>query len=352
MPVETMEYLAQQVTRRLYEQVVRSSSPLTASAVSRLLTHARALHRALEIEHLAPGVELVLSIGAPYRESSGVAVNDLRSLVALMPADRAGVSILLMPNDSYRIEYRAVDDSPVENAVKYVILPFSREVVVTPNESHEIDRLSGMPSPFALPYFRELETALQDYYTYKARDSSCPHLSLAWADENRIALSNKPEKHMRRSLHDFLSTRLRDAEPVVLQEQTVNETEPVDIRVQWLDSRRISLIEVKWLGDSVSADGASMSTPYRDARAKEGYQQALDYMSQQRATLPDHILRSRLVVFDARRAGVRLTDPGTFECSDPWAFLASEVDYEAVRTDDPGMEEPIRYFLHPVQVAA
>lgn len=152
---------------------------------------------------------------------------------------------------------------------------------------------------------------------------------------------------MRRSLHEYLTARLRDASPDVLQEQNVNETEPVDIRIQWLDSRRISLIEVKWMGDSAVDDGSTFATKYREARAREGYEQTYGYVGEQRKTLPGHIVRGRVVVFDARRGGLREDGVGTFSSSDPWAYAAKDIDYGDVLVDDGGLEEPLRFFMEP-----
>lgn len=222
-----------------------------------------------------------------------------------------------------------------------------QESVLVGEERYDVDPFPGLISPFAMPYFRDLESALQDYYDHKARTSSCVHLGRVWVDDSRLVLTNKPEKHMRRSLHEYLTARLRDAEPDVLQEQNVNESEPVDIRIQWLDSRRVSLIEVKWLGDSVAVDGTRVATKYRDARALEGYEQTRGYIDEQRMTLPGHIVRGRVVVFDARRQGVTEDEAGGYRSADPWAYEAVELDYGEVPLCDAGIEEPLRFFMEP-----
>lgn len=346
MNAEDREYLHDTVVRQLYASVLSSSGTPTAVATSRLLAQARAVHRALDAEHLEPGVELIAGISRSQRFTEGEPVASLRSLQNA-PTARAGIAIYVMPTGHYRVAYRAIDTTVPEGCVKYVIQPFQREAVLTTGREFEISPLPGLVSPFALSYFRDLDSALQDYYEFKARESADSHLAQIWADPDRLVLKNKPEKHMRRSLHDYLATRLRDAEPDVLQEQNVNETEPVDVRIQWLDSNRLSLLEVKWLGDSLGPEG-EVSVKYRDARAREGYTQTRDYIHSQRATLRNHIVRGQMVLFDARRRGVSKRSDGVYECVDRWAYQSQEVDYGDVLVNEMGVEEPRRFFLQPV----
>lgn len=347
MSSETQDFISQQVTRELYARVVLGSDPETAKSVAGILGHARALHRALDFDHLGPGAQLLMPIRPTMAAGHGLSVRSLQSLVGMLPPDRPGLSIIVMADRSYRIAYEPVDDSVPDGFVKYVIQPFIHEAVVTSTGRYDVSSLPGLVSPFAIPYFRDLSAALQDYYTHKARESQCLHLQQAWGDERRLVLSNKPEKYMRRSLHDYLFVRLRDAESTVIQEQNVNETEPVDVRIQWLDSHRISLIEVKWLGDSLSVDGTEIKTSYRDSRAREGYTQAAHYLKEQRSTLPTYIVRTRLVVFDARRRGVAPTSQGGFSCQAAWEYQTREIDYSDVLENDTGVEEPVRFFLEP-----
>ncbi len=345
MRTDDHEYLAQAIVRQVYEAVLHRSNPATATATTRLLAQARAVHRALDPEHIGPGIEVVVSLSRAHRFTNGEQLTALRSLQNA-PEDRPGTSIYVLPSGDYRVEYIAVSDDLPPKCVKYVLRPYDRESVITPSGPIDIDPYPGLVSPFAMPYFRDLDTALQEYYDFRARESADSHLSQIWADSGRLVLKNKPEHHMRRSLHEFLSTRLRDADPDVLQEQNVNETEPVDVRIQWNDGGRISLLEVKWLGDSLGPQG-DVSVQYRDARAREGYTQTRNYVYSQRRTLGNHGVRGRMVLFDARRRGINSEDDGTYSASDPWAYELSEVDYSTVKVDEPGIEEPRRFFLHP-----
>lgn len=345
MRAEDHDYVASVVVRRVYESVLAATDSSTAIATNRLLAQARAIHRVLDPEHIEPGIELIVPLSRSASFSIGQPLGSLRSLLNA-PADRPGAAIYVLPNGQFRIEYRPVDESLPDGCVKYLIDPYERETILTTAGAMDIDPLPGLVSPFALPYFRDLETALQDYYDFRARESNDSHLTQIWADPNRLVLTNKPEHHMRRSLHEFLSTRLRDADPDVLQEQNVNESEPVDVRIQWNDGSRISLLEVKWLGDSLGPHG-EISVQYRDARAREGYTQTRNYVHAQRATLGNHAVRGRMILFDARRRGVSREADGSFSSTDAWAFEMLDVDYSAVAVDEVGVEEPRRFFLQP-----
>ncbi len=173
----------------------------------------------------------------------------------------------------------------------------------------------------------------------------CKILSRIWADESRLFLLAKPEATMRDSLTQHLMGTLRgDVE--VRPEQVVDETRPVDIKVTWFCVNRLSLIEIKWLGDSKNKDG-SVATRYRDARAKKGAKQLAEYLDANRAHAPAHVTRGILVVLDARRRGLKknivLITP-----EDGMAFADEEIDYNPayhnIRTD---FDVPMRMFLEP-----
>lgn len=331
--------------RTLHAKIIASTNRETAMAVGRLLAHVRKVHRALDVAHLSPGLELIVPISRGVAIGAGSPLIQLEGLLAA-PPDRLGISLVLQPNEQYKVTYTETSELVPDGCVKYVIEPFARESVLSSSGAIDIEEFPGLVSPFALPYFRDLDLALQNYYDYKARETQCLHLERSWDDTARLVLSNKPEKHMRRSLFDYLSTRLRDAEPEVIQEQNVNESEPVDIRIQWLDSRRISLLEVKWIGDSVTVDGA-IGVKYRDARAREGYVQLRDYVRSQKLTLPNHIVKGRVVVFDARRGTVTKHEDGIYTSTDPWQYRSVEINYDDVLVDDPEIDDPVRFYLEP-----
>jgi hypothetical protein len=206
----------------------------------------------------------------------------------------------------------------------------------------KIDR--AYASIFAMPAFSSLREALDSYRTKMARMSTCEILRTSWYEESRLFWKAKPEVIMRRSLTQFLSSTLRNAE--VRPEQIVDETRPVDIKVTWMLSNRRALIEIKWLGDSKGDDG-KITTKYRDSRARDGAKQLADYLDANKVRAPEYRTRGYLAVFDARRRG--LTDESVeIDCEDGMHYADEEIVYDPryheVRED---FEEPARFFVEP-----
>lgn len=158
-------------------------------------------------------------------------------------------------------------------------------------------------SIFSIPTFSDLQSALDHYRTKMVRYSSCKILSQSWDDDNRIFLKNAQEWVMRDSLTQFLKCHLRgDLE--VRPEQIVDESHPVDIKVTWWGTNRLSLIEIKWLGTPKFADGR-IGRMYSDRRANEGAKQLADYLDKNNRQAPTHITIGYLAVIDARRKGLK-----------------------------------------------
>lgn len=198
-------------------------------------------------------------------------------------------------------------------------------------------------SVFARPSFGGLLEALGQYRA-RVRSSSCMLFSKAWEDESRrLFFRSKPEKYMRKSLHQYLDTVLRDAE--VRPEQNVDETHPVDVKVSWLFTTNIALIEIKWLGSS-RKDGRL--TSYTASRAREGAKQLSDYLDENRTFAPKNLTKGYLVVFDARRRGLKPESVSTTR-TDGYYYENAEIDYdpEFHKTRD-DFEEPIRLFCEPI----
>jgi hypothetical protein len=204
---------------------------------------------------------------------------------------------------------------------------------------------AGYASIFAIPAFSTLREALGAYRTVMARFSTCEILKAAWFEENRLFLKAKPEATMRRSLAQFLASTLRNAE--VRPEQIVDETHPVDIKVTWMLSNRLALIEIKWLGHSRDETTRKVTTVYRPARARDGAKQLADYLDANRERAPERRTRGYLVVFDVRRRG--LTEEHTeIGRDDGFHFADEEVEYDPKYHEQRGdFEEPVRFFVEP-----
>ena len=209
--------------------------------------------------------------------------------------------------------------------------------------------LTGARSNFAVATVGDLEEALERY----RRDAayvSCPILDKVWEggrDGPRLVFKNRPEATMRRSLERFLSTRIR-GDVSVRPEHNTDETRPVDLVVNWFGSKLRALIEIKWLGDSLTkgSDGTQF-TSYRDTRAQEGADQLVDYMDRERSTDPDAALRGYLAVFDGRRR--RVIDPETPIASEDACYyrerdIVLTRDWAAELSD---VAPLVRYYLEP-----
>lgn len=205
---------------------------------------------------------------------------------------------------------------------------------------------NGYASVFAKPTFTTLRSALDHYRARSALDSTCMILKTTWKDDRqRWYFSAKPEATMRRSLTQYLSNVLQDAE--VRPEQIVDESHPVDIKVSWTLSDQRAIIEIKWLGDSMDEDGKP-TTPYRDSRARDGAKQLADYLDASRTFGSSVKTRGYLVVFDGRRRGLseamtRLSQADGSYYRD--TEIAYDPDYNAARSD---FEVPMRFFLNPI----
>lgn len=202
----------------------------------------------------------------------------------------------------------------------------------------------GSPSVFANPTFRALDSALLRY-AKTAADCGCELLSSAWiggADGPRLVLTAKPEAKMRDSLYRFLGDVLRPAD--VTREHSTDSRKPVDIMVRWHTARVEALIEVKWIGRSVTSGGGGY-TNYGPARANEGAGQLADYVQRQRANSTAASTKGYLVVFDARRRNLKgPTDRLTR--ADATHFVNKDIDYDPDRQQTvEGFQPPVRLFM-------
>jgi hypothetical protein len=209
----------------------------------------------------------------------------------------------------------------------------------------EMERISpALTSIFSRPRFSSLLEALRDYRDRIVRASSCFILERAWEDKNsRVFFAPKPEVQMRRSLHQHLRAVLSDA--TTRPEQVVDETHPVDLRVDWDFSLQEAIIEIKWLG--ASRDAGHITVRYSASRAIEGANQLAKYLGSTRSSAPNRETRGYLVVIDARRRG--LSDSTTTVSRENGFYyenreITYSPDHAKLRVD---FEEPIRMFVEP-----
>jgi hypothetical protein len=316
-------------------------------ALRRLLPAVHEAHRRVAYERLSEGLVVFASLDpgdAPLDPSGSAEVPPME----LTPRVQGAATLQVLTDNRLRLWPILAD--PVSLAERAVVYHFAgTDHFVLNGQLDAVPNPTGFPSAFGLPTFVDLDDALAFYSVNFARYSMCEILARCWHDDRRLFLTNKPEAIMRRSLARHLRSTLRGHELVeTREEQNVDESHPVDIKVTWSLSNRLALIEVKWLGDSVNEDGTASQTRYRDARAREGAQQLSDYLDANIARAPQHVTQGYLVVFDARRRGLRQPGEGISE-SDARYYANREIEYDPdfhqIRVD---FSPPSRFYLEPV----
>ena len=213
--------------------------------------------------------------------------------------------------------------------------------------------VTGARSNFAVATVIDLEEALERYRPVAA-NVTCPILEKAWAGGRggpRLVFRNRPESMMRNSLRWFLQTSM-SGDVSVRAEHNTDETKPVDIVVNWFGANTRALIEIKWLGKSLTRDSdRTQFTTYSEARAHEGANQLTDYLSREKSSDPYVSLRGFLAVFDGRRRNV--IDPETaITAADACYYRDKDVNFEPRHASgQTGISALIRYFLEPREAA-
>jgi hypothetical protein len=205
-------------------------------------------------------------------------------------------------------------------------------------------------SMFAIPTFRSLREALEGYKWEMIRTSQCPIFSGAWetgrSNDRLFFRSGRAEDIMRDSLTYYLKISLRSIAEV-RPEQNMDESHPVDIKVSWTLSKKIALIEVKWLGKARNEEGR-VTRVHTASRAGEGAQQLAEYLDQNASQAPTLETKGYLVVIDARRYGLNEKSE-TINREQGMYYANEEIDYDPkyheLRED---FEEPIRMFAEPI----
>lgn len=343
-----------QIAADLYaSRVEQIYGPKGTDALRRLLRAVHAVHEHAAYELLPHGFTVV----EPLEESSEPVVSGSANVQGRnLPNSMQGRHVTVQAAGERR--FYLADGEPGDMAVlaagTLVYRYRDGDYIFVEGSFNEMPNPTGFPSQFGVPTFVDLDDALEYYASALARQSTCHILRQCWWDpDGRLVLSNKPEIHMRRSLAQHLRSTLRGHELIELrEEQNVDESHPVDIKVTWSLSSRIALIEVKWMGDSVNEEGDSIATRYRDQRARDGAQQLANYLDANVQNAPQHVSRGYLVVYDARRRGVRLQG-GNATSDDPRYYANREVAYgPEYHLDRDSFAAPVRFFLEPASVGA
>jgi hypothetical protein len=234
-----------------------------------------------------------------------------------------------------------------KDAVVYLWQP-NQEEFLAGNRRKPVMRLDTVAmSQFAVPTFSTLREALQHYAHENVRESTCRIFKKAWFDEKRLFLKAGPESIMRNSLEQFLRNRI-GSDHDIWPEQNVDESHPVDIRVQpRLTNNRLMLIEIKWLGWSAAEDGHITARP-AEPRAQEGADQLAQYLEDQLRFAPSRVIQGYYVIIDARRAQLK-EGATSITPADGLHFenreIAFQPEHDKVRRD---FDPPYRMFAKPI----
>jgi hypothetical protein len=219
------------------------------------------------------------------------------------------------------------------------------ETFVIAGHRYQLDKpASSYASNFSRPRFSSLREALIDYGNRFIRKSTCFIFRDAWEHETRLFLKPKPEQVIRRSLQQYLRATLADA--ITRPEQVVDESRPVDLRVEWDLTAQEAIIEIKWLG--ASRENGRITVKYSESRARDGARQLAGYLAKSRQSGPTRQLRGYLVVIDARRRHLK-KDTTTLTRAEAMHYERAEITYKPeYHKQCNGFEVPIRMFAEPV----
>lgn len=116
--------------------------------------------------------------------------------------------------------------------------------------------------------------------------------------ENIYLLHNKPESRFRDDLYFYLK---REMQAIIKREDFQDDENRLDISVMDNFGTGIYLIEIKWIGKSISADGKDFGVEYAPTlpRVKKWVNQTVGYVKQ-KSEEHANIKKGYLAVFDAR----------------------------------------------------
>lgn len=318
-------------------------------AIFRIMEVAKNLYKHLEPERIKGAVIIFKKVAS--QNNSTLNQSPERPLDLSNLANQTITDLILEIGADEQLYRRLHNTHTLQDMASDAVVYHNRngtEEFLAGKQSKQVSRLDlASKSQFAVPTFSSLREALQKYETENIRESTCYIFRESWHDNERIFFKAKPESKMRNSLTQFLRNRLA-GDFDVWPEQVVDESHPVDIRVQpKFTNNRLMLIEIKWLGISVAEDGHITARHY-EPRAQEGASQLANYLDSQRQSAPSHIVQGYYVIIDGRRANLR---EGTTSISraDGMYFETQEITFNpAPHETRSDYDIPYRMFAIPV----
>jgi len=278
------------------------------AALRHVMEHLRKLFQFLAADSIRGSLIVYKAIdGASVIHPEWVSISALEHITLEGPFKESSILNIECCSDGtlkYSKDAKLDLSSLSQRAIVYLYSNRQDTIYVKGNAELIINPCPAYASLFCVPTYSLVKDALEDYKRKSIRTSNCPVFGGCWYGGRygpRLFFKQKPEATMRSSLATFLGHVLRDAD--VGEEQNVDESHPVDIRVTWIGNNQRGLIEIKWLGQSVD-DSGRKTTAYSEARAQDGAKQLADYIDKERARLPLHGRRGYLVIIDGRRRGL------------------------------------------------
>lgn len=315
------------------------------NSLFQIMNTAKAFYQQVDPERISGKLIIFQVVANPIQPSPREMPADFRAIANQPITDL----VLELATDGAPYLRKASDISPEELAKTCVVYRWESgndEFLAGANRKSVLKLVSAARSQFCVPTFSNLREALQRYAVENVRESTCYTFRRAWHDANRLFFRAKPEKEMRDSLTQFLRNSM-GGDHDVWPEQNVNEKNPVDIRVQpRFNSNRLMIVEIKWLGLSVGADG-HVTGRHKELRAQEGANQLAEYLDEQLRSAPSRVIQAYYVIIDGRRENLVA---GNIEISkvDGLHYEAKEIAFNPDHTSRPDFDPPYRMFARPV----
>lgn len=318
-------------------------------AIFKVMDAAKLLYKHVEPERIAGTVVIFQKVAAQGNLSSLNHAEPAADFATL--ANQTITDMVLEIGIDGRAYRRNVDISRLDIlATDSVVYCFKggQEEFLAGAERKPVVRLdTAALSQFAIPTFSSLREALQHYERENVQESTCYIFKEAWHDEKRLFFKAKPESTMRKSLTNFLRSRLA-GDHDVLPEQNVDESHPVDIRVNpKFSNNRMMLIEIKWLGCSVAEDG-HITANHKECRAQQGATQLAQYIDDQRQSAPSRVVQGYYVIIDGRRDKLK-EGVTSISRTDGMYYETKDITFSpAPHLTRPDFDPPYRMFARPV----
>jgi len=273
-------------------------------------------------------------------------IHELSDL-AVMTGDEIIIYYASVDAPIFTIENRSINEIKQDSIYISYVYENGNEYININGESIPISGYQGRGSVFCT-FYNELDAEILRYKNERILESTCCIFNNSWFNQgNRIFFKNSPEDLMQLSLQEFLRSTMRGVN--VSREINVDARKPVDLRLQWREANRMALIEIKWLGKSLS-DQNIISATYTDARANDGALQLKEYLDSHKHELPTSIIRAYLVVIDGRRWN---TSIGQDQITRDNGFRYENQDIKwrddrKYHCNNPDYAKPVRMFTRPI----